>query len=105
LTTIAEEVLEELRVLHSDREFKTIVAGPCVGRWDRDRLIQVCSNLFGNAIEHSGPDATIDIRLSGDDQARSDKTATVFSITLPTAATRPKSAWSREPTEALGSNP
>lgn len=38
---------------------------PCVGTWDPDRLAQVCSNLIGNALEHSAPGSPIDVRVSG----------------------------------------
>jgi signal transduction histidine kinase len=34
---------------------------PLPGRWDRDRLEQVFSNLIGNAILHGAPDAPVTI--------------------------------------------
>jgi signal transduction histidine kinase len=38
------------------------VKGPCIGCWDRDRLAQICSNLIGNAIEHSSsPSSPIEV--------------------------------------------
>jgi signal transduction histidine kinase len=50
---VARGVLEEMQVGHPDRVFGLTVKGSCAGYWDRDRLAQVCSNLIGNAIDHS----------------------------------------------------
>lgn len=64
LAAIARATLDEMRpgwpghalTLHAERE--------CVGTWDPDRLAQVCSNLIGNALEHSEPNSPIDVRVS-----------------------------------------
>ena len=35
------------------------------GDWDADRLIQVASNLVGNALEHGEPGAPVQVRADG----------------------------------------
>ena len=40
--------------------------GELRGRWDRARLEQVVSNLLSNALQYSGPDAPVELRLGGD---------------------------------------
>jgi signal transduction histidine kinase len=35
----------------------------CLGSWDPDRLAQLCSNLIGNAIQHSAADSPIEVRI------------------------------------------
>ncbi len=62
--SVAQGVLEEMQVGHPGRTFDLTVDGPCEGYWDRDRLAQVCSNLIGNAVEHSlDASSPIEIRL------------------------------------------
>jgi signal transduction histidine kinase len=50
---VARDVIEEMRVGHPTRTLKLKAQGSCEGWWDRDRLAQLCTNLIGNAIEHS----------------------------------------------------
>jgi two-component system, sensor histidine kinase and response regulator len=64
LAAIARATLDEMRpgwpahtlTLHAERA--------CLGTWDPDRLAQVCSNLIGNALEHSAPNSPIDVRVA-----------------------------------------
>jgi signal transduction histidine kinase len=64
LEPVARTVLEEMQVGHPSRAFDLTVKGICAGYWDRDRLAQVCSNLIGNAIEHSlDASSPIEVRL------------------------------------------
>jgi signal transduction histidine kinase len=56
-------VVDELRTAHPSRAL--VLRGPpsVLGRWDRDRLEQVFSNLIGNAISYGLPDepVTVDV--------------------------------------------
>jgi phosphoserine phosphatase RsbU/P len=62
--SVARTVLEEMRVGHPNRAFTLTVHGDCSGYWDRDRLAQVCSNLIGNAVDHSATGASpVEIQL------------------------------------------
>lgn len=57
---------EEIRLANPNHEVNVVVRGTCTGYWDADRLAQVCSNLIGNAIEHSGPETPVSVELSAD---------------------------------------
>jgi signal transduction histidine kinase len=60
---LARAVIGEIQVGHPDRTFDLMVKGSCAGYWDRDRLAQVCSNLIGNAVDHSLVSSPIEVRL------------------------------------------
>jgi two-component system, sensor histidine kinase and response regulator len=64
LTSIVQATLGEMRPGWPGHVLTLHAEQPCVGRWDPDRLAQVCSNLIGNALEHSAPNSPIDIRVS-----------------------------------------
>jgi sigma-B regulation protein RsbU (phosphoserine phosphatase) len=65
LEAVARSVIDEMRIAHPSRSFRLTSRGPCTGCWDRDRLTQICSNLIGNAIEHSSsPASPIDVEVS-----------------------------------------
>lgn len=68
MAEIVHNVVDEIRVAHADRRLALVVDGICTGRWDADRLAQVCSNLVGNAIEHSAPGSPVEVRLVSDDE-------------------------------------
>jgi signal transduction histidine kinase len=68
LAAILAASVDELRLLHPARSLELHVApsGPCLGSWDADRLVQLCGNLIGNAIEHSTPGSAVSIELTSD---------------------------------------
>lgn len=67
LDTLCQEVLEELEVAWPSREVRSQLSPLPPGLWDRHRLVQVVSNLVGNALQHS-PDSTpvtVTVRAEG----------------------------------------
>jgi len=67
LDALCLEVLEELEVAWPARELRRLLAPLPPGRWDRNRLTQVVSNLVGNALQHSpeGTPVTVTTRTDG----------------------------------------
>lgn len=66
---IVESAVDSVRAQDPTRSFPVDLSGNGAGRWDRDRLTQVCINLLGNAVEHGAPGSPIavDVRDDGDD--------------------------------------
>ena len=62
---LAATSVAETELAHPGTTVALSVEGSCVGAWDADRLAQVCSNLIGNAIEHSLPNTPVRIALRG----------------------------------------
>jgi PAS domain S-box-containing protein len=54
-------VVEELHVAHPARSV-TVISPPLPGRWDKDRLEQVFSNLVGNALVYGDPEQPVVVR-------------------------------------------
>jgi signal transduction histidine kinase len=65
LAVTAAAIVEEMQASHPERVFDLRVSGDCVGRWDPERLAQVCTNLLGNAVEHGASGAPILIHVDG----------------------------------------
>nr|WP_225937809.1 PAS domain-containing sensor histidine kinase [Myxococcus sp. RHSTA-1-4] len=67
LDALCQEVMEELEVAWPTRELRGVLAPLPPGRWDRNRLVQVVSNLVGNALQHSpeGTPVTVVTRAEG----------------------------------------
>lgn len=68
LADTVRNVIEEIRMAHADRRLELSVEGSCTGCWDPDRLVQVCTNLVVNALEHSAKTSPVQLRLVGDDE-------------------------------------
>lgn len=66
LGDITGEAVEELRLAHPRRSISLDLRGDLRGRWDRDRVLQLISNLVGNAIQHGEDPITVQVRESGD---------------------------------------
>jgi two-component system sensor histidine kinase/response regulator len=64
LVEVARGVVNEMRPGWHSHELNLQTTGPCTGFWDPDRLAQVCSNLIGNALEHSAVSSPIDVRIT-----------------------------------------
>ena len=65
LQEICEAVIDEMQLGHPARIFVLRTAGDTSGRWDRDRVIQACTNLVANAIEHGRTDRPIRVSVEG----------------------------------------
>ena len=52
LGDITREAVNELRIGHPDRVITLNETGDLRGRWDRDRVVQVVSNLVANALAY-----------------------------------------------------
>ncbi|GMU07319.1 sensor histidine kinase [Corallococcus caeni] len=66
LGQVARQVVDELELVHPNRTVKVTTTGPLTGHWDADRLAQVLSNLLGNALQYSPPEAAVDLVLAGE---------------------------------------
>jgi len=64
LGELASAAVNELVIAYPETRIELHVEGDSTGHWDRDRLAQVLSNLFGNAIEH-GAGGPIRVRIDG----------------------------------------
>ena len=64
LRDVVAQVVEELEVSHPTRTLELVARADGRGSWDADRLAQVVSNLVGNALQHSPPDAPVTISLA-----------------------------------------
>ncbi len=63
LRRVVAEAIEELQLVHRDRDIRFEKGAEIEGFWDEDRLAQVVSNLVGNALEHGDPDQPVTVRL------------------------------------------
>lgn len=62
LARLCEAAIAEL---HDRQPFELRVDGDTLGTWDPDRLVQVLSNLLGNAIQHGQPGAPVRVDVCG----------------------------------------
>lgn len=66
LSELSQELFEEFRGVHPDREIQYRAEGDLHGLWDSDRIRQAISNLIGNAIQHGSVDTPVTISLRGE---------------------------------------
>jgi hypothetical protein len=64
---LCSELVAEYRSAQPARVIGMDIQTPCPGHWDRDRIRQAVSNLLGNALQHTDPDAPVSLSLHGDD--------------------------------------
>jgi sigma-B regulation protein RsbU (phosphoserine phosphatase) len=64
---VFRQAVDELSLIASGRELRVEQRGDTCGWWDIDRLVQVASNLVGNAVHHGTPDKGVDVRVDGTD--------------------------------------
>jgi signal transduction histidine kinase len=65
LEDLLYKIKDELEAANPERSIVIGVAGSAVGEWDHDRLLQVFSNLVGNALHHGSEAAPVVIRCDG----------------------------------------
>jgi signal transduction histidine kinase len=65
LTEVCREVVAELEKTNPACAVRIEHTGDTSGRWDFDRLMQVFSNLAGNAVQHGEPDGGVRIHIDG----------------------------------------
>jgi PAS domain S-box-containing protein len=65
LDEICGQAIDELELAHPDWNIQRQVLGDQTGSWDPDRLLQVVSNLVGNAGQHGRLNAPITVTLDG----------------------------------------
>lgn len=61
-------VTEEIAALHPERHVQFESQGDLSGRWDPARVVQLLSNLLGNAVKHGSPDGPVSILAIGLDR-------------------------------------
>ena len=64
------KVKDELEAANPERSIVVDVAGNTVGDWDHDRLLQVFSNLAGNALHHGADGQPVRVRCDGREPER-----------------------------------
>lgn len=71
LAEVAYYGVEELQLAHPDRTIEFVSRGDVHGRWDRDRMTQLVSNLVGNAVRHGRDPIHVVVReLDGEIEIR-----------------------------------
>jgi signal transduction histidine kinase len=64
--TVAEQIVDEVRVVHPHRLIELTVSGVLVGEWDKARIGQVISNLLNNAMQYGSRSTPVRVVLKGD---------------------------------------
>lgn len=66
---ICRECVDELRAAHPDRTLALSVRGDLKGSWDRDRVLQLISNLVSNALVHGHDPISVKVWEEADREA------------------------------------
>jgi signal transduction histidine kinase len=65
---VCDDAVQELRLAYPDRDLRIDADGDLRGAWDRDRVMQVISNLIGNAIAHGSDPIIVHVCTSSDNE-------------------------------------
>lgn len=63
--TLVRRAVEELRGAHANREVRIEVVGDCSTSGDSNRLLQLFSNLIGNAVVHGAEGGSVSVVVEG----------------------------------------
>ena len=69
LGDLCYRVKDELEAAHPECSIALTTHGDTFGAWDHDRLMQVFSNLVGNAVQHGAAGGQVTIEVDGGDAA------------------------------------
>lgn len=69
LLKLCEEVVEELRTFHPEKQFDFHAPDQLEAVFDDSRIAQVMSNLIGNALQYGEPESPVKVRLTDGDDA------------------------------------
>jgi signal transduction histidine kinase len=64
---LMHRTIDELRVAHPDREIALDSDGDCTTSGDSERLVQLFSNIVGNALAHGTPGSPVSATVFGSD--------------------------------------
>jgi len=67
IVAVCEEVVNELRTFHPEKQIDLHVPPQLDAIFDEGRIAQVLSNLIGNAIQYGSGDAPVTVQVSGTD--------------------------------------
>ena len=62
---LAARALDEHRAARASGRLALESQGDTTGTWDPERLVQVLSNLLGNALQHGRPEEPVGVRIDG----------------------------------------
>jgi len=83
LEGVCYKVKDELEATHPERSIVVEVEGDTLGTWDHDRLLQVLSNLVGNALHHGTEGSAVRICCDGRDASFVEVAVTNDGVVLP----------------------
>ncbi len=63
---VAEQVVDEVRIVHPQRVIELNMSGILVGEWDKARVGQVFSNLLNNAMQYGSHGFPVRVGLKGE---------------------------------------
>jgi signal transduction histidine kinase len=65
MDAVSRQMVDEMRAIHTSRDFTLEISGEMKGSWDKARIGQVFSNLLGNAVRYSPANTVIRVTVEG----------------------------------------
>src|SRR6202050_4301494 len=66
---VSRQLVDEMRAMHPSRTFKLEISGETEGKWDKNRIGEVFTNVLGNAVQYGFKDLRIGVTIKGDPEA------------------------------------